>query len=286
MATFVFGRGQLPVQSTHPVPVGIILNRSYEPGEVLQYKMTGSNRGWEYQIQANDLVKQDKEGVFYEEISWSNLRSNAPMELSPSSLSFRQTLSLGLTDKYIAIPNLSAVQPFLIGPITDMLTFYSDVFIARKTKLSQIGQHTYFEYGKPNSWADGQRVLLGQDSIDFDLTLQSENTQDHTVILEIRHVPPKHPQVELPAQWMLAPISDSANNWVQVEKSADGYIAQVGYEVFDVLITLDTRDGKILSAQLHNPIVAISRECSDAALSKCKLPTPDKILRDVTLHLL
>jgi hypothetical protein len=286
MATFVFAPGQLPVQSSNPAPVAIVLNRSYKPGEVLQYEMTGSNRGWEYQIQANGLVKQDKEGTFYEEIGWSNLRSNAPMKLCPSSLSFRQTLSLAPTSKYIAIPNLSAVQPFLIGPITDMLTFYSDVFIARRTNLTQIGQHAYFEYGKPNSWADGQHVLLGQDSIDFDLALLSENTQDHTVILEIRHVPPKHPQVELPAQWMLAPISSAANNWVQVEKSADGYIAQVGYEVFDVRITLDTRDGKILSAQMHNPIVAISRECSDAALSKCNTPTPEKILRDVTLHLL
>jgi hypothetical protein len=286
MAAFIFARGQLPIQSNHSVPTADILSRSYKPGEVLQYEMTGSNRGWEYQIQADDHVKQDNEGIFYEEIGWSNLRSNAPMKLSPSSLSFRQTLSLGLTGKYIAIPNLGAVQPFLIGPITDMLTFYSDVFIARKTKLTQIGQHTYFEYGKPNSWADGQHVLLGQDSIDFDLTLQSENKQEHTVILEIRHVSPKHPQVELPAQWMLAPISSGANNWVQVEKSSDGYIAQVGYEVFDVRITLDTRDGKILSAQLHNPIVAISRECSDAALSKCNAPTQEKILRDVALHLL
>ena len=46
------------------------------------------------------------------------------MTLSPSSLSFRQVLSLAPTSKYLAIPPfLSTVQPFLIGPITDMLTF-------------------------------------------------------------------------------------------------------------------------------------------------------------------
>ena len=103
-------------------------------------------------------------------------------------------------------------------------------------------------------------------------------------MLLIRHVPPKHPQVEMPAPWMQTPIGDAANNWVQVEKSTNGYTAQVGYEVFDVRITLDTFDGKIRSAQLHNPVIAISRECSDAALSKCSAPTPEKILRDVTLR--
>jgi hypothetical protein len=285
MATFVFVPGQLPIQSAPPAPVAISLDRTYKPGEYLQYEMTGSNRGWEYQIQANDWVKQDEEGTFYEEIGWSNLRSNAPMTLSPSSLSFRQVLSLAPTSKYLAIPLLlSTVQPFLIGPITDMLTFYSDIFLARKMKLTQVGQHAYFEYGKPNSWADGQRVLLGQDSVDFDLTLLSSNAQDHTAVLLIRHVPPKHPQMELPAPWMQTPIGDAANNWVQVEKSTNGYTAQVGYEVFDVRITLDTFRGKIRSAQLHNPVVAISRECSDAALYECSAPTPEKILRDVTLR--
>ena len=285
IATFVFAGGQLPIQSTPPAPVAISLDRSYKPGEYLKYEMTGSNRGWEYQIQSNNFVKQDEEGTFYEEIGWSNLRSNAPMTLSPSSLSFRQALSLAPTSKYLAIPNLSTVQPVLIGPITDMLTFYSDIFLARKMKLTQVGQHAYFEYGKPNSWADGQHVLLGQDSVDFDLTLLSSNAQDHTAVLLIRHVPPKHPQVDLPAPWMQTPIGDAANNWVEVEKSATGYTAQVGYEVFDVHITLDTLDGKIRSAQLHNPVVAISRECSNAALSECSAPTPEKILRDVTLRL-
>ena len=70
-ATFVFVPGQLPIQSAPSAPVAISLDRSYKPGEYLQYEMTGSNPSWEYQIQANDWVKQDEEGTFYEEIGWS-----------------------------------------------------------------------------------------------------------------------------------------------------------------------------------------------------------------------
>jgi hypothetical protein len=262
----------------------VILQRKYKLGETLSYEMKGSNHGWEYQIQANDLVKKDPEGVFYEEIGWSNLRSNASLTLSPSSLAFRQTLSLE-SKSYLAIPDLSKIQPFLIGPITDMLTFYSDLFLAKQLKLTRGGQHTYFQYGKPNSWADGKHVLVGQDSIDFDLTLLEKNSLRHTATLLIRHVPPQHSQVLLPAKWMEAPVRNAANNWVQVEKSGDKYLAQVGEETFEVRIKLDTRDGKIVSAQLHNSVTSLLRECEDAALSRCGAPEPNNILRQVSLAL-
>src|SRR5882762_9322235 len=261
-----------------------LLERKYTPGKAFSYEMTGSNHGWEYQIQANSLVKKDSDGVFYEEIGWSNLRSNATMTLSPSGLAFRQILSLE-SKNYLAIPDLSKVQPSLIGPITDLLTFYSDLFLAKQLRITRVGEHIYFQYGKPNSWADGKRVLIGQDSIDFDITLIDDNTSQHTATLLIRHVPPLHPQVQLPAKWMETPVGDTANNWVLVERSGDKYLAQVGKEVFEVHIRVDTLDGKILSAQLHNPVTSIIRECEDAALSKCGKPQSNNTLREVSLTL-
>lgn len=258
--------------------------RRYRQGETLRYKMTGSNHGWQYQIQADGIVKKDAEGLFYEQIGWSNLRSNAPMALSAASLDFRQQLSLSAS-KYLVVPNLNKVQPFLIGPITDLLTFYSDVFLANELKLSRAGQHAYFPHGSPNSWADGQHVLLGQDSIDFDLSLSAIDSEEHTATLLVRHVPPAHPQVKLPAEWMQARVGDAANNWVQVEKSDHSYVAQVGAETFEVRVKLDSRDGKIVSAELHNSVVFRSRECEDADLSRCDAPKTQTILRQVTLLL-
>jgi hypothetical protein len=262
----------------------VALQRSYKPREMLRYEMSGSNHGWNYQINAREVVKQDSAGNFYEEIGWSNLRSNAPMTLSPASLAFRQTLSL-TASQYLAVPDLGKVQPFLIGPITDMLTFYSDLYLAGR-KLDHLGQHVQVPHGKPNSWADGQRILMGQDAIDFDLTLLSADPQKHTATILVRHVPPEHPQIKLPAKWMEAPVADTPNNWVQVEKNGDKYIAQVGKEVFEVKLQVDTRDGKILAADLHNPVTAVRCDCQDAALTQCSAATPQTILRQVNLHLI
>ena len=262
----------------------VTLQRTYRPGETLKYEMTGSNHGWEYRIDANDVIRQDSAGRFYEEIGWSNLRSNAPMTLSPASLAFRQTLSL-TNRQYLAVPDLSKVQPQLIGPITDLLTLYSDLYLAAQ-KLDHVGQQVHFPHGKPNSWADGRRVLLGEDAIDFDLTLVAANPREHTATVLIRHVPPEHPQIRLPAEWMKTPVADAPNNWVQVEKTADDtYIAQVGKEIFEVKLKVDTRDGKILSADLHNPVTATLRHCQDAALTQCDSPAPETIVRQVSLRL-
>ena len=264
----------------------VALTRNYQAGETLKYEMKGSNSGWEYRIQAGSLVKKDAAGGFYEEIGWSDLQSNAPTTLSPASLAFRQTLSLGSEGKYLTVPDLSKVQPFLIGPITDLLTFYSDLFLAKRLNLATVGQHTYFEHGTPSSWSDGQHVIVGQDSIDFDLTLVSANTADHTAVITVRHVPPKHSQLHLPATWMEAPVGDTLNNFVNVVRQGDKYEAQVGQEKFNVTMTVDTRYGKIVSAQMNNPVTTVIRECDDAKLTVCTPAKPGTILRQVSLTLI
>ena len=266
--------------------VPIRLDRRYQPGEVLRYEMKGSNQGWEYQVESRDETKQDAAGLFFEEISWSNLQSNAPMTLSPASLAFRQRLSLEPSGKYMTVPDLSAVQPFLIGPITDLLTFYSDLLIAQHQQLTKVGQHAYFEHGKPNSWADGQHVIFGQDAIDFDMTLTAQNAGEHTASVVIRHVPPKRSLLQMPASWMTGSGSEPANNWAEVERSGDRYTARAGVETFEVHMVVDTRDGKILSVEMQNPVTGTTRGCEDAALRKCSLPAPLSIKREVSLRLL
>lgn len=78
-----------------------------------------------------------------EEIRWSDLISNAQQMLTPASLSLRQTVSLDDATTYMKIPDFANVQPLLIGPITDTLTFYSDLLLAIKEKLMQPGQTAY-----------------------------------------------------------------------------------------------------------------------------------------------
>jgi hypothetical protein len=262
------------------------LTRHYTEGEKLTYHMKGSNDGWTYELQANGIVKKDGNGHFVEEFGWADFKSSAPMTLSPASLSFRQTLSL---DPAVSpsVPDLSVVQPFLIGPITDLLTFYADLWMAaQQTTLVHSGDHAYVKFGGPISWADGQYVILGEDSIDFDLTLKEIDAASQTATLVVRHVPPAQPTVKLPAAWMRTPVADTPNNWIDVKKNAAGkYVAEVGKETFDVEIKLSLKDGKILSATLDNPVQARKRECTDAALLDCNELTDDNIHRHIELQL-
>ena len=261
------------------------LTRRYTEGEKLTYHMKGDNDGWTYEVQAKGIVKKDANGHYVEEYGWSDFKSNAPMSLSASSLGFRQNLSLDPAAPP-SIPNLSQVQPFLIGPITDMLTFYSDLWLAiRQTDLNHAGDHAYVKFGGPVSWADGSYVILGQDSIDFDLTLKELNTADQIATLLVRHVPPLQPKVKLPAPWTQTPVADTPNNFIDVKKNSTGkYVAEVGKETFDVEIKVSLKDGKILSVNMDNLVRARKRECTDATLLDCGEPTDHPIHRKIQLQ--
>jgi hypothetical protein len=59
------------------------LHRRYTGGAVSHFLMTGNNDGWQYTIEATDVVKRDRNGRYYEEIAWSDLTSNAQQTLIP-----------------------------------------------------------------------------------------------------------------------------------------------------------------------------------------------------------
>ena len=266
------------------------LARQYQAGERIAYTISCINQAraktTEYEARAEGAVQQDAAGVFVEQLSWTDLQINADqLRLSAASRAFHEQLSLAPGAK-LAIPPLNNVQPALVGPIADLLTFYADVKIAMSQKtLLHPGDHAYVKYGAPNSWADGKGVITGEDSIDFDVTLQSIDQANGYATVVVRHVPPAQPQVKLPAAWMTERVGDTANNWVQVEKTSDGtYIAGVGEETFDVQIQVALATGRILSAIMENPVQVEERACSDAALTACGSPERYTIHREITLR--
>lgn len=239
-----------------------------------------------YEADANGLVKRNAAGIWYEEIGWSNLIWNREAAtLSPAMLEFREPLSLAAGYR-LSVPNLSQVDPRLIGPITDLLTFYADLQLEmQQTGLSRAGDHVYFKHGTPSSWADGNYVMTGEDSIDFDITLTEVNAAEHTATIVVRHVPPAKPQVKLVASWMQTPVADTPNNWVMVSKGQPGkFIAQVGKETFDVRLQVDSTNGRILSASMDNPVKVLERECSDAALTTCGDPVRFELRRQIAMQ--
>jgi hypothetical protein len=272
-----------------------LLTRHYVEGEKLSYHMKASNQDrhgtLRYEIQADGVVKKTADGRFIEEFGWSNLVVNdKPTPLSDGSAAFRQSLSLepGYT---LTVPNLSQVDPILIGPITDLLTFYADMTVAvGQGNLTHTGDHFYFKHGTPNSWADGNYALIGEDSIDFDVILTDVNLSDKTATVKVRHVPPAQPEVKLPVAWMRVPVADTPNNWVEVTKNfaskstGDKYAASVGKETFDVEIKVSLENGRIISGSLDNPLEVLERGCAEETLATCGDPIGYKIRRQIEIR--
>jgi hypothetical protein len=266
------------------------LARHYELGEFIAYQMHGVNQGRQrtvrYQARADGVVKKDANQNFFEEFAWSDLQvKGEPFMLSPASQQFRENLSLapGFT---LTVPDLSKMQPILIGPITDLLAFYADVQLAmRQQNLTHAGDHAFVKHGQPNSWADGSYIVFGQDAIDFDITLESVDQATQTANVVVRHVPPTETQINFPAPWMLTPIGRSPNNWIEVEKDSTGkFAAQIGLETFRVNLKLALTTGRILSATMDNPVDVLQRDCDDAALTACGAPVRYSIKREISLE--
>jgi hypothetical protein len=264
------------------------LQRQYHEGDALVYRMNGVNESWHYTVVANGTVKKDGAGAYFEEYKWSGMETGGQaMALRADTDAFRQRLSLD-PNQNPSIPDLSKVDPKLIGPVTDFMTFYADLWLANKIgALTKAGDHFYFRNPMPpSSWADGAHTLIGESSIDFDMTLKAVDTAAGTAVLVVKHVPPEKSAVKLPADWMQKPVGDMPNNWVGVTKEHNGsYTAAVGEENFTVEIKVSLADGRILSATMDNPVKTIERICEDAALTKCGEAKPHEILRKIDITL-
>jgi len=273
-------------QAAPPSPNPLL--RHYREGEKLTYHMKGINEAWHYEIQADGVVKKDSAGTYSEEYRWSHLISDGQeTALTPANQDLRQEVTLD-PNHNPTFPNLSKVGPQIIGPSTDLVTFYTDLWLTTKIgKLVHAGDHFYFKRSTPNSWADGSYVSLGEDSIDFDFMLEEVSPSDNTATLLVRHVPPEKPEIRLPADWMHKPVADTANNWVEVRRAKDGkYLAAVGKESFAVEMKISLKDGKILSGSIDNPVDTVERECEDAALTHCGDPKPHHIHRQIEMLLM
>jgi len=267
-------------------PARSVLVRNYQLGERLVYRMSAVNEGRRYQALATAEVRKNERGVFVEEFAWTNLVWNGePVTLDAASSAYREVLSLD-PRSLPGPPQLKGVDTRLVGPITDLLTLYADLIVASRIgNLRKPGDHFLFKYPAPNSWADGKYVVLGEDSINFDLNLESVDAEHGRAVVLVRHVPPAQPSIRLPAEWMKEPVADTANNWVEVARRNDGYVAAIGKETFDVRMTVSLPDGRILKATIDNPVITRERDCRDAALTDCSAPRPHSILRQIEVEL-
>ncbi len=265
-----------------------LLTRRYRLGDSLHYAMDASNQGRtqtaHYSARADGVVRKDSLGRFIEDLEWSNLvRDGAAVGLAAGTAAVRQRVTLA--PDVMLLPDLAHGDPRLAGPVLDLLTFYVDLWLSAKMPLARPGDHARVPRNTTNSWADGRSVILGEDAIDFEMTLLSIDSTSGRAKLLVRHVPPATAVVHPPAAWMQVPLFDTPNNWVEIEKASDtSYVAGVGRETFDVEIDLRLADGSILAATMDNPVDVLERACRDAALTSCGAPYRYRILRRISLQ--
>ena len=84
---------------------------------------------------------------------------------------------------------------------------------------------------------------------------------------------------------MHEPVAGSPNNWVNVVKRGDQYVAAVGKETFDVRTTVSLVDGRIVAGTLDNLVMTRERDCEDAGLLMCGPPRPRDIHRRIEISL-
>jgi hypothetical protein len=264
-----------------------LLSRHYRQGEKLSYHMTATNQDnvstKSYEAQADGVVKKDSAGNFYEEYQWSAVVWDGKAVAVPAD--FRQILSLD-PDSRPQLPDLRHAGSALVGPVLDLFTFYTDLLMAlRHPGLNAAGDHLYVKLGGPNSWAAGEGLILGEDSIDFDISLQSVDRSANVATLLVRHVPPPQPAIHFPAAWMRTAVADTPNNWVEVGKTDGGkVVGRIGKETFDDVIRISLTDGRILSATMDNPVEVLERQCDDAALTACGSPIRYEIRRRIAIR--
>jgi hypothetical protein len=86
--------------------------------------------------------------------------------------------------------------------------------VAKTGKLRHVGDHLRFQRNAPKSWADGSCVVLGENAIDFDMTLKMLDMAAGKATVIVRHVPPEHSPIHVPTAWMGTLVADSVNNRV------------------------------------------------------------------------
>jgi hypothetical protein len=265
-----------------------LLARRYREGDSLHYVMDATNQGRSdtvrYSAWADGVVRRDSLGRFIEDFEWSRLIRNGRDVQLTAGPSVRQRLTLA--PEFMLPPDVARADPRLVGPVLDLLTFYVDLWLSAKMPLARAGDHARVPRGTPNSWADGRYIIVGEDAIDFDITLTAVDSAAGRARIRVSHVPPATAAVRFPAGWMQLPLFDTPNNWIEVAKKSDtSYVAGAGRETFDVDIDVRLSDGAIVAATMDNPVDLIERVCRDAALAVCGEPYRYRIFRRILLRM-
>ncbi|GAC1351442.1 MAG: hypothetical protein NVSMB1_04520 [Polyangiales bacterium] len=184
----------------------------------------------------------------------------------------------------LALPNLTALDPHLTEPVTDIHTFL--VAVSPQAGVDQV--HSLGERhrsGKPvlGNWSHGAAIPVGEDCIVIEIVLDRFTPTTATLVTSF--TPPPAPCLTPARSFMSKPVAGRPNNFQQIEVKPDGRDAMWGKEQFVVTTTVRTSDGVILDAHMDNELTLVMRMgCSDDALEQCRAEVPVRLRRQLTFQ--
>lgn len=255
--------------------------RHYVKGQVSNYSYTENEDGAVTTAEAR-LRSYIHGGIGGEQVKWFELTS-AGQNMNAQARAFPPyDLSLDPRDPDgLALPNTQTAGD-LLGPITDLGTFYVDLSIpVGIDNLHQPGQSYTDPTPLSGNFASATSPV-GQDLIQLTTTLTSLNATQAT--FTSTYVPPPQGGLTLTQPFMDSPVCGSTpNNFELVQQQGTGYQALWGCENFTVTTVVNRPSGQIVSAQITNPLQLDEVTCTDEALTDCQAPVPLTIPRTAQL---
>lgn len=179
----------------------------------------------------------------------------------------------------VQLPDLGTIDPRLVEPVTDVITFF--VAVSSGAGIANV-QRAGDRYALPTPvvgrWAHGKETPVGEDCIAVSIMLREITSETATYVTAFE--PPTERCLTPALPVMEAPIGQGPNNFQQVMVSAVDRAAMWGREQFVVTTVVRRSDGTILEATMDNQLVLRTRlGCADETLQRCQMEVPMRLQR-------
>jgi hypothetical protein len=264
-----------------PPTAGYTYHRFYINGQVTNYAYTEDEPGTEVTAEAV-LTSYVRHHIGGEQVNWVSLYSNG-QNLSAQAQAFPPyDMSLDPRDPNgLTLPNTQTAGQ-LQNPIDDLYTFYGGLsYAVGIDNLHQPGQ-SYVEPTLLHGYFSSATAPFGQDLVQATTTLTSLTAQQATFSGSFQ--PPAGGGLTLSEPWMSSPVCGSTpNNFELVQEDGSQWLALWGCESFTTTIVVDRFGGRIISAQMTNPLQVDLTVCQDEALTECSPIQSTTLQRTVQL---
>jgi hypothetical protein len=266
--------------SPRPPASGYTYQRHYINGQVTRYSYTELITGGTEVTAEARLRSYVRHGIGGEQIKWVALYSNG-QDLSAQARAF-PPYDMSLDPKNpggLIQPNTQTAGQ-LSNPVLDLFTFYGGLSPAVGIdNLHQAGQ-SYVEPTLLHGIFSSATAPVGQDLVQVTTTLTSLSARQATFTGSYQ--PPAGGGLTLSQPWMSSPVCGSTpNNFELVQQQGSEYQALWGCESFTTTTVVDRVSGRIVSAQMTDPLTVDLTVCQDEALTECGPIQTVSLLRTV-----